>query len=621
MWNLTPEFASPEQIKGEPITTKSDVYSLGIILYRLLTGHSPYKIKSLFQSDISKIITQKEPTKPSEIIFQTVGKSSDDEKSEINPESISKTREGSVEKLHKKLVGDIDNIVSMAIRKETDRRYSSVELFAVDINRYLNDLPVNAHKDSLRYRSMKFFIRNKFAVISAAIIFIIINIGLAGILWQGYIAAKERDIATLEADKSNRIKSFLLDMISAPDPVKEGNEVKVIDVIKNASQKLSNELKDYPQIEAEIRTMLANTYQNLGVYDSAETELLKSHLITKKVFGNRSVETAGSLKSLALIYHYQGDYEKAEKYFTESLTMLRSIETTPSFQTALILDAYGTFVADQGDMEKSEKLTEEALKIAESLKGSEDHEVALIKNNLATSYHSLNKLDEAEKLYHESLRVFRKHFGNYHLRVSSSLNNLAFIHIYKEDHQKALPLLKESLEIKRTILGENHPDLIQSYSNVGSAYFNLNDFDNAEKFMITSIDVGLKNYDSENISLSRTYMWYGRVLDGMKNFKKSVYYLEKSYLIRKRELGPKNKLALSCQSLLGQTYLNSGNYLEAEHHLIESYNGLKEVTKNESESIQKTLESIVELYNKLGQKDRAAIYSKSIIDKKNWTKP
>ena len=620
-WNLTPEYASPEQIKGETITTSSDVYSLGIVLYKLLTGHNPYKIKSAFHSDISKIITQSEPTKPSEIIYQTIAYESETGKSEINPQTISLTREGSIDKLHKKLIGDLDNIVSMAIRKEVNRRYSSVDHFADDIKRYLDDKPVSAHQDSFSYRSKKFIKRNKNILIPAAIIFIIINLGLAGILWQGYIAAEERDIAKFEADKSNRIKSFLLEMISSPDPLKDGSEVKVIDVIKNASQKLSKELRDYPQIEAEIRTMLANTYQNLGVYDSAETELLKSHLITRKIFGNKSVETAGSLKSLALIYHYKGDYEKAEKYYKESLAMLRSIETTPSFQTALLLDAYGTFVADQGDMEKSEKLTEEALKIAESIKGSEDQEVALIKNNLATAYHSLNKLDEAEKLYNESLRVFRKHFGNYNLRVSSSLNNLAFIHIYKEDHQKALPLLKESLEIKRTILGKNHPDLIQSYSNVGSTYFNLNDFDSAEIFMMKSIDVGLKNYDAENISLSRTYMWYGRVLDGMKNFKKSIFYLEKSYLIRKRELGAKNKLTLSCQSLLGQTYLNSGNYAEAEHNLIESYNGLKAATRNESESIQKTLECIVELYTKLGQKDKATIYSKSIIDKNKWTKP
>ena len=177
MWNLTPEFASPEQIKGETITTSSDVYSLGIILYKLLTGHSPYKIKSRFHSDIRQIITQTEPSKPSEIIFKTFVDESEENNSKINPESISRTREGSIDKLNKKLIGYLDNIVSMAIRKEPKRRYSSVDNFADDIKRYLNDRPVTAHSDSLIYRSKKFIKRNKTAVIFATIIYLIVNMG------------------------------------------------------------------------------------------------------------------------------------------------------------------------------------------------------------------------------------------------------------------------------------------------------------------------------------------------------------------------------------------------------------------------------------------------------------
>jgi serine/threonine-protein kinase len=617
VWNLTPEFASPEQIKGETITTSSDVYSLGILLYKLLTGHSPYKIKSVFHSDISKIITESEPTKPSEIIYKTIENESEEIKSEINPETIGIARNESVDKLHKKLIGDLDNIVSMAIRKEPERRYSSVDHFADDIIRYLNDKPVSAHQDSLSYRSKKFIKRNKNILILAGIIFIIINLGLAGILWQGYIAAKERDIAKLEADKSNRIKSFLLEMISSPDPLKEGSEVKVIEVIQQASDKLKGELADHPQIEAEIRTMLANTYQNLGVYDSAQSELLKADQLIRKLYGAKSKETAVSIKSLALIYHYKGDYEKAEDLYKKSLDMLSAVEKEPSFERAMLIDAYGTLLADMGNYEKSEQLTEEALKIAESIKGSDDPQVAEIKNNLATSYNYLNKLVEAEKLYNESLIVFRKHFGDYHLRVSSVINNLAFIHIFREDHQKAISLLLESLNIKLKVLGDSHPDLILAYSNIGSTYFNINDFTNAEKFMKQSVDVGLKNYDADNINLSRSYMWYGRVLDANKNYAESIYYLNKSYLIRKKEFGEKNKLTLTTQSLYGQTNLNAGNYSEAEKHLIESYNGLKDVSGNESEATQKTLASLIELYKKLNKKDVANNYSKLIVEKKN----
>ncbi|MCU0343724.1 MAG: serine/threonine-protein kinase [Ignavibacterium sp.] len=616
MWNLTPEFASPEQIKGEKITTASDVYSLGIVLYKLLTGHSPYKIKSFFHSDINKIITQSEPTKPSEIIFETIAEESEENKSEINAQTISITREGSIDKLHKILIGDLDNIISMAIRKEPEGRYSSVDHFADDIKRYLDDKPVSARPDSFSYRTKKFIKRNRNILIPAAIIFIIINLGLAGILWQGYIAAKERDTAKLEADKSNRIKSFLLEMISSPDPLKDGSEVKVVDVITEASQKLSKELSNYPEIEAEIRTMLANTYQNLGVYDSALSELIKADQIIRKFYGEKSKETSLSIKSLALTYHYKGDYQKAEDLFKKSLAMLSEVEKEPTFERAMLIDAYGTLLADMGNYEESKKLTEEALKIAESLRGSDDPQVAEIKNNLATSYNYLNKLDEAEKLYNESLLVFRKHFGNYHLRVSSVINNIAFIHIFKEEHQQAIPLLLESLNIKLKVLGQYHPDLILAYSNIGSTYFNINDFTNAEKFMRESINVGLKNYDADNINLSRSYMWYGRILDAEKNYGESIHYLNKAYLIRKNELGEENKMTLICQSLLGQTQLNAGNYSEAEKHLVESYNGLKEVLEIKNEATQKTLSSIIELYEKLGKTEKVKVYSKLISEKK-----
>jgi tetratricopeptide (TPR) repeat protein len=295
--------------------------------------------------------------------------------------------------------------------------------------------------------------------------------------------------------------------------------------------------------------------------------------------------------------------------------MFKTVEEQPSFERAMLIDAYGTLLADMGKYEESEKLTEEALKIAESIRGSDDPQVAEIKNNLATSYNYLNKLDEAEKLYKESLKVFRKHFGDYHLRVSSVINNLAFIHIFREDHQKAIPLLLESLNIKLKVLGENHPYLILSYSNVGSTYFNINDFINAEKFMKESVNVGLKNYESDNINLSRSYMWYGRVLDANKNYKESIYYLNKAFLIREKEFGEKNKLTLTAQSLYGQTNLNAGNYIEAERNLVASYNGLKEISGNESEATQKTITSLIELYIKLNRKDKSDFYSKLVSNK------
>ncbi len=425
--NFTPEYASPEQVNGEPITTASDVYSLGVILYKLLTGHNPYRIKTKFPSEIKKIVTQIEPLKPSEIIYTTSEKTSGDKLIQISPNSVSKTREGTIEKLHKKLVGDLDNIISKAIRKEPERRYSSIELLTEDINRYLNYQPVSAHKDSFNYRAEKFFKRNKAAVITGLSIFILILLAIGGIIWQSHLTAIERDNAKLEAEKANQIKSFLLNMMSAPDPKEDGREVKIIDVIEKASSSLTSELHGNEQIEAEIRTIIGNTYQNLGIFDSAEVEMKRALEINKKVFGEKSVEAALSLKDLGQVYHYAGDLEKTEELYTKSLSLLKKNKNTPPFELARTLDLYGSLLTDKGDYEKAETITYDALLMAEKAKGPDDYEVLTIKNNLATAYNYNDKLDKADSLYKICLKGFRKKFGNVHIRVASLLNNLAFI--------------------------------------------------------------------------------------------------------------------------------------------------------------------------------------------------
>ena len=612
--NFTPEYASPEQVNGEPITTASDVYSLGVILYKLLTGHNPYRIKTKFPSEIKKIVTQSEPQKPSEIIYTTSEKKLGEQIIEVSPNIVSKTREGTIEKLHKKLVGDLDNIISKAIRKEPERRYSSIELLTEDINRYLNDQPVRAHKDSFNYRAEKFIKRNKTAVITALTIMLLILAAIGGIIWQSHLTAIERDNAKLEAEKANQIKSFLLNMMSAPDPKEDGRDVKIIDVIEKASSSLTSELNGNEKIEAEIRTIIGNTYQNLGIFDSAEVEMKRALEINKKLFGENSVEAALSLKNLGQVYHYAGDFEKTEELYTKSLNLLKQNKNTPPFELARSLDLYGSLLTDKGDYQKAEAITYEALLMAENAKGPDDYEVLTIKNNLATAYNYNDKLDKADSLYKICLNGFRKKFGNVHIRVASLLNNIAFINIYKKDHKGALPYLNESVDIKRKLLGEDHPDLILAYSNLGSTYFNDNQFNKAEEIMKRSIDVGLKNFEADNINLSRSYMWYGRVLEAVGKSDKAIYYLNKSYNIRKKEFGQKNKLTLASEVQLGKILISSSRFIQAEDHLLKCYKQSKELLSASDGLTKMSLTSLIDLYKKWGKENKVDVYSKLLLE-------
>ncbi len=197
---MTPEYASPEQVRGEAISTASDIYSLGVLLYELLTGHRPYRIKSRLQAEIERIICEEEPSQPSTAIERTEQVPTAAGTQTITPESVSQTRDGKPDRLRKKLAGDVDNIVLMAMRKEPRRRYPSAEALSEDITRHLKGLPVVARGDSAGYRLAKFVRRHRYGVGAAALIALSLIGGVIGTSWQASVAAKERGVAQKERD-------------------------------------------------------------------------------------------------------------------------------------------------------------------------------------------------------------------------------------------------------------------------------------------------------------------------------------------------------------------------------------------------------------------------------------
>ena len=268
---MTPEYASPEQVRGEHVTTVSDVYSLGVLLYELRSGHSPYYFKTLLPQDIAQVISDSEPEKPSTVINRVEEVTTGGRKArKLTPESVSKTRDGRPEKLRRKLAGDLDNIVLMSMRKEPQRRYSSVGQFSEDIRRHLEGLAVVARKATLSYRTAKFIRRNKVAVAAAAVISLILIAGVAATGWQTHVARGERARAELAGARAERrfnqvrklAHAVLFDYNEAIQDLPGSMPVRER-LVKDALEyldSLAGEANDDPSLQRE----LATAYEKVG---------------------------------------------------------------------------------------------------------------------------------------------------------------------------------------------------------------------------------------------------------------------------------------------------------------------------------------------------------------------
>ncbi len=460
---MTPSYASPEQITGGAITTASDVYSLGVLLYELLTGRRPYRVDG-GPEEIERVICTQRPERPSTTVTREVTSAVAGEVR--TPMELSGTRGASPEQLRRVLRGDLDNILLMALRKEPARRYGSVEQLAEDLDRHLTGRPVIARKDTVAYRAGKFVGRHRLGVAAAATSLGLIFALIITLAVQSARIRHERDRATHERDRATRVVAMLNELFKIADPGEvRGNSITARELLDHGAEQI-RQLGDEPETGMLLDT-LARLYEELGLYERSIPLRERSLEIYRRTYGDVTQETAKALNDLGRMLALSGEYADAERRFREVLDIRSKLFPEVHPEVLFALNNLGLILHDLGDYRGAEPIYEKGLEIQHRLSDEQENKELILLGNRALLHYDMGQYRQAEASFREVLTTRRQELGADHESTAMALDNLGMTLHALGRYEEAEIRLREGLDIRLRTLGEQNPEIARSRTNLG----------------------------------------------------------------------------------------------------------------------------------------------------------
>ena len=472
---LTPEYASPEQLTGQPIGIASDIYSLGVMLYELLTGQRPYQISALSPAEAERVVLGTIPADPSLAVAR--GR-------EALPAGMDDSG-----RLKSRLKGDIDRIVMTAMRREPAERFASVTAFREDLERHLAGQPVRARGASRLYRLSKFVARHRTGVAATALAFLLLSSALVAVLAQSREAQRQRD-------QAEAARAFLIEMINRADPYENAESASLAGAIKQVLPEMSERFANQPKLEADMRYQIGYALQNLGEIPLAREQLERAAEL-RSSFAD-PLEMSEVEDGLAIIAWWESDFEQGDIHFTRALEWIERDQSPEALSRRVtIMVNWSGMAIDAGRNEFASQIAERALAIVPDANVPADT-LATLWSNLATARDGLGDGDGALQAFDEALAVQKAATGELHPNYAIILNNQSLLFHSLQRFEEAIATQRRSVEVRLATLGDSHPQTATGLTNLSRMLTMAGQLEEAEAYARQGLEVARAGWGVEH---------------------------------------------------------------------------------------------------------------------------
>ena len=507
---MTPEYASPEQVLGGPITTGSDVYQLGLILFELLTGRRAQVLEGLGPADIERVVCQQPPPRPSAV--------------DHLPTS-----------LRRQLLGDLDNVVLRALQKEPERRYGSVDRLLDDLVRYRAGLPVAARGDSIRYRAGKLLRRHRRAAAAAAAVVLLVA---AIVAFYSMRLASERDRARREAATATAVADFLASLFRAADPVQSaGADVTARELLRRGGERIDAELADQPEVQSRMMDTIGDIYRSIDLLPAAIALHEKALDVRRRRLGARHPDVAQSQTRLATDLYFAGRYDEARAQFVQALEIQEAVLGPDHADLAATLGGLGLVHRRAGQPERARDFLERALTVRERALGAEHPSLAVTANNLGLVHVRLRNFERARELFERAIAIHERQYGPDSPRVGGTLANLGDLFRETGDLQQARRAQERALAIVEKAYGPDHRDTATGLNALGQVLVEMRLYDEARPIFERARDTYVRALGPDHAYVAFPVENLGDVFRATGEYRLAESHYERALEIRRSAFG------------------------------------------------------------------------------------